>query len=145
MYPHQDLTHKIIASAIEVHKNLGPGLLEAVYLDCLSLEFENCGLKFQKELDIPISYKGKLTSRYLRLDCLVEYRIVLEIKSVETILPVHEAQLLTYLRFSEKEIGLLINFNVAILKHGIRRRILNLGAPREKILTTAEEAETLRH
>lgn len=132
MYPHQNLTHKIIASAIEVHKNLGPGLLEAIYLDCLSLELESCGLRFQKEVNIPVSYKGKRVGHRLRIDCLVEDKVVLEVKAVETLLPVHEAQLVTYLRFSAKEIGLLINFNVAVLKHGIRRRILSLGSVKGK-------------
>jgi GxxExxY protein len=144
MYLHEELTHKIIAAAIEVHKNLGPGLLEAVYLDCLGFEFENYGLQFQQELNIPISYKGKQINRYLRMDCLVENSVVLEIKSIDTILPVHEAQLLTYLRFSGKEIGLLINFNVAVLK---RRRILSLDNSKKKILTNTEQdggAETLR-
>lgn len=147
MYLHEELTHKIIGAAIEVHKNLGPGLLEAVYLDCLGFEFENYGLQFQQELNVPISYKGKQINRYLRMDCLVENSIVLEVKSIDTILPVHEAQLLTYLRFSGKEIGLLINFNVAVLKHGIRRRILSLDNSKKKILTNAEQdggAETLR-
>jgi GxxExxY protein len=147
MYLHEELTHKIIAAAIEVHKNLGPGLLEAVYLDCLGFELENYGLQFQKELNIPISYKGKQINRYLRMDCLIENSIVLEVKSIDTILPVHEAQLLTYLRFSGKEIGLLINFNVAVLKHGIRRRILSLDSSKKKILTNTEQdggAETLR-
>ncbi|MCC5831517.1 MAG: GxxExxY protein [Chlamydiales bacterium] len=116
MYPHQELTHKIIASAIEVHKNLGPGLLETVYLDCLCLEFENSDLQFQKELDVPMSYKGKLLQRYLRIDSLVEESIVLELKSIDSILPVHEAQQLTYLRFCNKEIGLLTNFNVAHIR-----------------------------
>lgn len=138
MYLYQELTHKVIAAAIEVHKNLGPGLLEAVYLDCLSYEFENSGLQFQQELNIPISYKGKQINRFLRIDCLVENSIILELKSIDTILPVHEAQLLTYLRFSKKEIGLLINFNVAVLKHGIRRRILSLDHSKEKILTNTE-------
>lgn len=135
MYPYQELMHKIIAAAIEVHKNLGPGLLEAIYRDCLSLEFENYGLKFQKELNIPLAYKGKQINRYLRIDFLVENSIVLELKSIDVILPVHEAQLLTYLHFSGKEIGLLINFNVAVLKQGIRRRILSLD---KKLSTNTE-------
>jgi GxxExxY protein len=128
MYPHQELTHRIIAAALEVHKNLGPGLLEAVYLLCLEFEFEKAGLKYQKELDIPITYKNKQINHHFRIDFLVEDAIILELKSVETILLVHEHQLLTYLRLSGKQLGLLINFNVSMLKHGIKRRILS-GAP----------------
>ena len=125
MYPHSDLTQKIIAAAIEVHKNLGPGLLESVYLICLGLELERLGLRFRKKLDVPLIYKNKQIDRFLRLDFLVENQIILELKSTETILPVHEAQLLTYLKLTGKQIGLLINFNVPLLKNGIRRRILD--------------------
>jgi GxxExxY protein len=123
-YPHSDLTQTIISAAIEVHKNLGPGLLENVYLICLGWELESLGLCFQKELDVPLIYKGRQIDRYLRLDFLVENQIVLELKATETLLPVHEAQLLTYLKLTGKQIGLLINFNVPLLKDGIRRFIL---------------------
>ena len=126
MYLHQELTHKIIAASIEVHKNLGPGLLEAVYRLCLGLEFKNRGLHYQQEVDVPLSYKNKKISHCFRLDFLVENEIILELKSIEKVLPVHEAQLLTYLRLSGKQVGLLINFNVPILKMGISRRILSI-------------------
>ena len=125
MYLHQELTHKIIAVAIEVHKNLGSGLLEAVYRLCLGLEFENYGLKYQKEVSIPLLYKDKKIDHCFRLDFLVENEIILELKSIETMLPVHESQLLTYLRLSGKQVGLLINFNVPVLKMGVRRCILS--------------------
>jgi GxxExxY protein len=125
VYLHQELTHKIIAAAIEVHKNLGPGLLEGVYRLCLGLELECRGLKYRQEVSLPLLYRDKKIENCFRLDFLVEGEIVLELKSVETILPVHEAQLLTYLRLSGKQLGLLINFNVPILKEGIRRRILS--------------------
>lgn len=125
MYLYQSLTHKIIAAAIEVHKNLGPGLLEAVYRLCLRLELEHQELKFQTEVNVPLLYKNKKINHYFRLDFLIENDVVLELKSVETILPVHEAQLLTYLRLSGKQLGLLINFNVPVLKQGIRRCILS--------------------
>ena len=124
MYLHQELTHKIIAAAIEVHKGLGAGLLEGVYRLCLCLELQNQGLKFQTELDVPLLYKNKKINQCFRLDFLIEDKIILELKSVERILPVHEAQLLTYLRLSGKQLGLLINFNVPIIKQGIRRCIL---------------------
>ena len=125
MYLHQELTHKIIAAAIEVHKNLGPGLLEAVYRLCLGLEFESYGLKYQKEVPIPLLYKDQKIDHCFRLDFLVENEIILELKSIETMLPIHEAQLLTYLRLSRKQVGLLINFNVSVLKLGVRRCILS--------------------
>lgn len=125
MYLHQELTHRIIAAAIEVHKNLGPGLLEAVYRFCLSLELEALGLKYQKEVGIHLLYKNKKIDNCFRLDFLIESDIILELKSIEKILPVHEAQLLTYLRLSGKQVGLLINFNVPVLKQGIHRCILS--------------------
>jgi len=125
MYPHSDMTQQIIGAAIEVHKNLGPGLLENVYLTCLGWELETLGLRFQKELDVPLVYKRRKIDRYLRLDFLVESQVILELKSIETILPVHEAQLLTYLKLTGKQISLLINFNVPLLKNGIRRCILD--------------------
>jgi GxxExxY protein len=124
MYPHQDLTHKIISAAIEVHKNLGPGLLETVYSICLGLELEFIGLRFEKEVDIQLMYKNRRIDRLLRVDYIVENEVVLELKSLETILPLHEAQLLTYLKLTGKQVGLLINFNVPLLKNGIYRRIL---------------------
>lgn len=125
MYVCQELTHRIIAAAIEVHRNLGPGLLEPVYRLCMGLEFENCGLRFQKEVAVPLVYKNRKIDQCFRLDFLVEDEVVLELKSAEVLLPVHEAQLLTYLRLSKKQVGLLINFNVPVLKEGIRRCILN--------------------
>lgn len=124
MYPSQDLTSKIIAAAIEVHKYLGPGLLEAAYSTCLALELQSVGLRFQKELDIPLIYKNHRIDRFLRLDYLIENEVVLELKSLETVLPLHEAQLLTYLKLTGKQVGLLINFNVPLLKNGIYRRVL---------------------
>jgi GxxExxY protein len=132
MYPFQDLTHKIISAAIEVHKNLGPGLLEAVYSTCLALEFESIGLRFEKELDIPLIYKNRKIDRFLRLDFVVENEVVLELKSLVTVLPLHEAQLVTYLRLTGKQVGLLINFNVPLLKNGIYRRILGTTAAAEQ-------------
>jgi len=124
MYPFQDLTHEIISSAIEVHKMLGPGLLESVYRLCLQLEFDHRKIQYRKELDIPLVYRDQKIERAFRIDFLIENEIILELKSSEGILPVHEAQLLTYLKLSGKQIGLLINFNVSLLKNGIRRCIL---------------------
>jgi len=126
VYLHQELTHQIIAAAIEVHKNLGPGLLEAVYRSCLALELESRELKYQKEVAVPLLYKNKKIDHCFRLDFLVENKIILELKSLETMLPVHKAQLLTYLRLADKQVGLLINFNVSVLKAGIHRCISSI-------------------
>ena len=117
------LTERIIGCAIEVHRVLGPGLLEASYEAALAIEFEVAGLKFQRQLLIPISYKGRPIGEY-RFDLLVENSVVVEIKSVERFDPIFEAQLLTYLRFSGKHRGLLINFNSRLLKDGIKRFVL---------------------
>ena len=127
-YQDQDLTYAIIASAIEVHKVLGPGLLESAYKYCLSIEFDDRRLQYQQEVAIPCSYKNRPIDCGFRLDFLIEGRVILEIESIATILPVHEAQILTYLRLMDKHVGLLINFNTPVLKGGIRR--FALGAKR---------------
>jgi len=117
------LTHQIINCAIEVHKILGPGLMESVYDRCLFEEFKYKGLYVERQKVLPVTYKGHTLDKEFIIDQLVEDEIVLELKSVEGILPIHEAQLLTYLKLSQKKLGLLINFNVPILKDGIRRKI----------------------
>jgi GxxExxY protein len=118
------LTEKIIAAAIEVHRHLGPGLLESVYEDCLCHELRLRGLRFERQIPIPLNYKGlKLESTY-RLDIVVENQVVLELKAVEQILPVFKAQLLSYLRLSGKRVGLLINFHVSSVAQGIVRLVL---------------------
>lgn len=118
------LTQKIIGCAIEVHKHLGPGLLESAYEECLCFELNQEGLSFERQKPVPIVYKEiKLECGY-RLDILVENEIIIEIKSVDSISPLHQAQVLTYLKFSNKRLGLLLNFNVKMLKDGIRRFIL---------------------
>jgi len=117
----KDLSHAIIGAAIEIHQRLGPGLLEAVYEECLAREFVLRTIPFERQKPIPLVYKDlKLECGY-RLDFLVSGRIVVEIKSIEAIAPIHESVMLTYLRLSESPVGLLINFNVPILKDGIRR------------------------
>ena len=124
MYPYRELTHEIIAAAIEVHKNLGPGLLESVYSLCLQLEFDHRKIRYQKELEVPLSYRNRTIERAFRFDFLVEHEVILELKSSDGLLPIHEAQLLTYLKLAGKQVGLLINFNVSLLKTGIRRCVL---------------------
>ena len=118
---HEELTQQVIGAAIEVHRALGPGLLESAYEECLCHEFNLRGISFERERPLPVEYKGvKLDCGY-RLDLIVENRVILEIKCVEHVLPVHEAQLLTYLKLSGRQLGLLINFNVTLIKNGIRR------------------------
>ena len=118
-----DLTGRIIGAAIEVHKILGPGLLESVYEECLSHELKVVQIPFERQKELPIEYKGVKLSCGYRIDLLVDGRVIVEIKSCDTILPIHEAQLLTYLKLTGLKIGLLINFNVPTLKEGIRRII----------------------
>jgi GxxExxY protein len=119
-----EVTKKIIGCAIEVHKNLGPGLLESVYEECLTFELGKAGLLFKRQQPTPVIYKEiKLDCGY-RIDILVENMVIVELKVVDEINPVHEAQLLTYMKFSGKSIGLLIYFNVTTLKEGLRRFIL---------------------
>jgi GxxExxY protein len=119
-----NLTHDIIAAAIEVHRALGPGLLESTYEACLCHELFSKGVPFERQLILPVQYKGVNINCGFRLDLLVDRSIVVEIKAVDTLLPIHEAQLLTYLKLGGWHLGLLINFNVPLLKDGIRRRVL---------------------
>jgi GxxExxY protein len=117
-------TSRIIGAAIEVHKELGPGLLESAYEECLCHEFHLRGLPFRRQIDLPVSYKGlKLDCGY-RLDLIVDDTVVVELKAVEALFPVHQAQLLTYMKLTGKQVGLLINFNVPLLTQGIIRRVL---------------------
>ncbi len=120
----QELTSKIIAAAIEVHKHLGPGLLEIAYQTCLAAELEDLKLQYQREVAVPLTYKGRKLDCGFRVDFLIESAVILELKSVETLLPVHESQILSYLRFMDKRVGLLLNFNEPILKKGIRRFVM---------------------
>jgi GxxExxY protein len=115
------ITEKIIGAAIEVHRHLGPGLLESAYQVCLAQEMRLQNLTFEQEKPLPLEYKGLRLDCIYRLDFLVEGLIIIELKTVEKLQPIHEAQLLTYLRLTGCRIGLLINFNVPVLKDGIKR------------------------
>ena len=116
------LSAKVIAAAINVHKELGPGLLESVYQSCMIIELKDMNIKVKAEVPLPIFYRGqKVSEEAFRLDLLVEELIVVELKSVEQVQPVHKKQLLTYLRLAKKPLGLLINFNEVLLKDGITR------------------------
>lgn len=117
------LTEKIIGCAIEVHRHLGPGLLEQTYESALCVELEQVGLKVQRQAAFPLVYKGRSIGEY-RVDLIVEEAVVVEVKSVERFHPVFDAQVLTYLRVTGNKIGLLVNFNSLILKDGIKRSIL---------------------
>lgn len=118
-----DLSSKIIGCAIEVHKQLGPGLLESAYQECLLYELKNKGLKVQKEKPMPIVYKDVKLDHGYRIDLLVENKVVIELKTVESLTDVHTAQVLTYLRLGNYKLGLLLNFHVSVLKNGIKRLI----------------------
>jgi GxxExxY protein len=116
-----ELTGEIIGAAIEVHRHLGPGLLESAYEACLAIELESRGLQVERQKELPVRYKGRQIDAGYRIDLLVNGQVILELKSVRAIEPIHEAQLLTYLRLAEKRYGLLLNFNVPVMKQGIRR------------------------
>ena len=117
------LSSQIIGAAIEVHKTLGPGLLESAYEECLSLELHLRGVSLERQQPLPVLYKGKRLDCGYRLDIVVEKAIILELKSCEKIEPVHKAQLLTYLKLSGFTLGLILNFNVPIMKNGIVRMV----------------------
>lgn len=120
------LSSKIISVAIEVHKELGPGLLESAYEECMCYEFQLRDLGFERQKLLPITYKGKTLDCGYRLDIVVEKAIILELKACEKIEPIHKAQLLTYLKLSELKLGLLLNFNVPLMRDGIIRVVNKL-------------------
>jgi GxxExxY protein len=118
------LSERVIKMAIDVHRQLGPGLLESTYEECLCFELHADGTQFERQVALPVIYKTvKLDCAY-RMDIVVEQRLVIEVKSVDRLMPIHEAQMLTYLRLSGHKVGLLMNFNTAILKNGLRRLVL---------------------
>ena len=116
-----DLTGQVISAAIEVHKNLGPGLLESVYEECLCRELDLRKIPYERQRELPIEYKGLNLDCGYRLDIFVANRVIVELKACESLQPIHEAQLLTYLKMTDVKVGLLINFNVSLLKDGIKR------------------------
>jgi GxxExxY protein len=132
------ITEKIIGGAIEVHRALGPGLLESTYEACLVFELAQRDLKVERQKPLPVVYKGVTLDCGYRIDLLVEDAVIVEIKAVDSLTPVHEAQLLSYLKLSSCKVGLLVNFNVKVLKAGIRRLVSNypdsLRSPRSRRL-----------
>ena len=122
---HEALTEQIIGAAIEVHRALGPGLVESAYEECLCHELHLRGITFRRQVPLPVEYKGVSLDCAYRLDLIVQDEIILELKCIERVLPVHEAQLLTYLKLTGKRVGLIINFNVpALVRGGIVRKVL---------------------
>jgi GxxExxY protein len=122
---HEELTEAIIGAAVEVHRALGPGLLESAYEECLCHELHLRGIHFKRQVPLPVQYKGIALDCGYRLDIVVQDLVILEIKCVEHVLPVHEAQLITYLKMTGKRVGLILNFNVAVLaRGGIFRKVL---------------------
>lgn len=132
MYPQptridiNEITKEVIGAAIAVHRALGPGLLESAYQGCLCQELALRGIPFECQVPLPLEYRRTRLECGYRLDILVAGLVVVEVKSIEAIAPIHEAQLLTYLKLGGWQVGLLINFNVVVLKDGIRRRVLGL-------------------
>jgi GxxExxY protein len=134
------LTELIIGAAIEVHRHTGPGLMESVYEECLCYELSQLGLSFKRQAHLPVSYKGiKLDCGY-KMDLVVEDKVVLELKAVDQLLPIHTAQLLTYLKLSGKRVGLLLNFNLPILAKGIKRLVNHFLEPAGALLPSASSA-----
>lgn len=124
--PREDaITGAVIGAAIEVHRELGPGLLESAYEQCLCHELSLRGLSFQRQVELPVVYKAIRLDCGYRMDLVVEETVVVELKTVDKLLPIHEAQLLTYLRLYRRQVGLLVNFNVPVLKDGLKRLINN--------------------
>jgi len=119
------VTETIIGASIEVHKALGPGLLESAYEECLCHELSLKHLQFYRQRKLPLAYKGIQLDCGYRIDLLVEERVIVELKTIEKLSPIHDAQLLTYMKLANSSVGLLINFNVPVLKNGIRRKVLN--------------------
>lgn len=126
MMTENEISYKIIGIAIELHKALGPGLLESVYEKTLAYDLKEAGLKVKTQVPMPLVYKETKQDVGYRIDLLVEDKVIIELKAIETLAPVHFAQTLTYLKLSEKKLGLLINFNTKILKEGIHRIVNNL-------------------
>lgn len=136
-----ELTDRIIGAAIEVHRHLGPGLLESAYEECLCYELSQTGLAFERQVPLPVAYKGvKLDCGY-RMDMVVNNSVIVEIKAVDCLAPIHSAQLLTYLRLTGMHVGLLMNFNIPMLKDGLKRLVNSFeqSSPRPGVSAVNQE------
>lgn len=122
-----EITEKVIGASIDIHRQLGPGLLESAYEECLCYELSTLGMAFERQKDLPVAYKNVRLACGYKIDLVVEKLVVIELKAVEKLLPIHEAQLLTYLKLSGFSLGLLINFNVPVLKQGLKRIVNNFA------------------
>lgn len=122
---YEEIGRKVVQASYEVHKELGPGLLESVYEVCLVEELKNLNLKVERQVKLPINFKGKVLEKEFIIDLLVEDCIIIELKAVEILLPVHEVQLVTYMKLADIKLGYLINFNVPLIKQGIKRKVNN--------------------
>lgn len=121
------ITDKVIGACIDIHRLLGPGLLESAYEECLCYDLSTMGLAFERQKDLPVEYKRVRLACGYKIDLVVEGLVVVELKAVERLLPIHEAQLLTYLKLSNISVGLLVNFNVPVLKQGLKRIVNNFA------------------
>ncbi len=139
-----DVTGTVIGAAIEVHRILGPGLLESVYEECLCRELELRNIPFERQKEVPLKYKGVDNDCGYRLDIVVDRKVLVELKACNSLEPVHEAQLLTYLRLTGIKVGLLINFNVPVLKDGIKRFVI-YGAPAPLVRWNCPDAAVSPH
>lgn len=119
------ITENVIGASIEVHRALGPGLLESAYGECLCHELNLNGIQFCRQKRLPLTYKGIQLDCGYKIDLIVEDQVIVELKTIDRLLPVHDAQLLTYMKLTDTHVGLLINFNVPVLKNGVRRKVLN--------------------
>lgn len=133
-----EITERIIGAAIEVHRHLGPGLLESAYEECLCYELSQLELKFQRQVPLPVLYKGLRLDCGYKIDLVVEDAVVLELKSIEQLIPIHSAQLLTYLGLSGKEVGLLMNFNEPTLRKGLKRLVNDFSDPQRLCASAVE-------
>ncbi len=141
---HEEFTRRIIGCAIEVHRHLGPGLLESIYELCLEQELRSCGMACERQVELPIVYKEHTLDGGLRMDLVVERAVVLEVKATQDLHPIHEAQLLTYLKLSGFPVGLLMNFNTEVLRNGIKRRANTIGPRIQTITSPLRASASLR-
>jgi GxxExxY protein len=117
------LSREIIGASIEVHRELGPGLLESVYEECLTFELKSLGFFVERQVELPVIYKGHLLSKTFIMDIVVDELVVIELKAVQEVMPIHHTQMITYLRMAQLKLGLLINFNVDLLRNGVHRKV----------------------
>lgn len=139
-YPHQEITERIIHAAIEVHRELGPGLLESIYEEAMTMELASEGLAFVRQVELPLVYKEQRLSGVYRVDMVVENKVVVELKAVTAWHPIYEAQVMTYLRLGGWDIGLLLNFDCRLMREGVRRIVLSNRSPQRLCVSAVQES-----